>query len=83
MEIRNIKIRDVLGQLAINGFVLIEDIDNPIAKVISLYNAGGVMKKSSQTIGISRQIWAKSCLQYCIVPLQQSMRLIIASMIDN
>ena len=42
MEIRNIKIRDVLGQLAINGFVLIEDIDNPIAKVISLYNAGGV-----------------------------------------
>ena len=77
----NVRMRDTLRQLAVTGFVLLEKINDPIAKVISLNNVGGVVKKSGIVIGLNRQVWQKTIFEFGIVPSKQSMRLVIAKML--
>jgi hypothetical protein len=75
--------RETLRQLAVTGFALLEDIDDPVAKVISVNNVGGVVKKSGIVVGLNRQVWQKTKFEYGIVPSKQSMRLVIAKMLDE
>ena len=48
----NVRMRDTLRQLSITGFVSLKEIDDPVAKVISLNNVGGVVKKSGVVVGL-------------------------------
>lgn len=72
------KMVDALRQLAVKGFCPIQDIDDPIANVISANNVGGVVMKSSVIIGLPRDVWEDTNCQHGIVPAKQSMRLAIA-----
>ena len=77
------RMRDTLRQLAVTGFALLEDIDDPIAKVISANNVGGVVKKSGIVVGLNRQVWQQTEFKYGIVPSKQSMRLVIAEILKE
>jgi hypothetical protein len=79
----NVRMRETLRQLAVTGFVLLEKINDPIAKVISLNNVGGVVKKSGIVIGLNRQVWQGTKIKYGIVPSKQSMRLVIAESLEE
>jgi hypothetical protein len=45
-------------------------------QVISLNNVGGVVKRGSLVVGLSREVWGDA--EYGLVPTTQSMRLAIA-----
>ena len=77
----NVRMRETLRKLAVTGFVLLEKIDDPVAKVISANNVGGVVKKSGIVVGLNRQVWQGTESKYGIVPSKQSMRLVIAEML--
>ena len=77
------RMRDTLRQLAVTGFVSLGKIDDPVAKVISLNNVGGGVKKSGEVVGLSRQVWVQTEFEYSIVSSKQSMRLVIAKMLKE
>lgn len=77
------RMRNTLRQLAITGFVPLEDIDDPVAKVISINNVGGVIQKSGLAVGLNRQVWEQTKFEYGIVPSKQLMRLVIAKMLEE
>ena len=79
----NIRLRETLRQLSVTGFVELGDIDDPVAKVISLNNVGGVVKKSGEVVGLSRQVWEQTEFKYGIVPSKQSIRLVIAEILKQ
>ena len=75
--------REVLQRLAVTGFCPIEDSDDPIAKVISANNVGGVVKRSSTIIGLASEVWDSTDCENGIVPSKQSMRLAIAKQLSK
>jgi hypothetical protein len=79
----NIRMRETLRQLAVTGFVPLDDIDDPIAKIISINNVGGIVKAVGTNIGISPKVWQQTNFKNGIVPTKQSMRLVIAQMLEK
>ena len=72
---------DVLKQLANSGFYPLEEADDPIARIISENNVGGVVRKNSLIVGLNEEVWEKTDFEYGIVPSKQSMRLVIAKVL--
>jgi hypothetical protein len=79
----NMRMRDTLRQLAVTGLVPLEDINDPIAKVISVNNVGGVVKSYGEVIGLRAEVWQQTKFKNGIVPTKQSMRLIIAEILEE
>ena len=73
--------REVLRQLAVAGFAPIEEVDDPIAKVISENNVGGVVSLSSLVIGLRDEVWQSTKFKNGLIPAKQSMRLAIAELL--
>ena len=73
------RMRETLRLLAVTGFCPIKTITDPIARVISANNVGGVVKEFSTIIvGLSQDVWESTECENGIVPSKQSMRLAIA-----
>jgi nitrogen fixation protein len=79
----NLRMRDTLRQLAVSGFVPIKSLKDPIAKVISENNVGGVVKFTANVIGLRPEVWQQTEFENGIVPATQSMRLVIAKMMKE
>ena len=79
----NVRMREVLRQLAVTGFVPLNKIDDPIAKVISTKNVGGVVTSYGKVIGLRPEVWQQTDFEFGIIPLKQSMRLVIAKMLKE
>eukprot|EP01036_Dinobryon_divergens_P030612 gene30612-39882_t len=77
----NQNMREVLRQLAVAGFAPIEEVDDPIAKVISENNVGGVVSLSSLVIGLRDEAWQSTKFKNGLIPAKQSMRLAIAELL--
>jgi hypothetical protein len=75
--------RDTLRQLSVTGFVPLQDIDDSVAKVISMNNVGGVVKSFAKVIGLRQEVWQETEFENGIVPTKQSMRLVIAKMMKE
>ena len=69
---------EALRQLAVTGFIPIDDYDDPIASVISANSVGGVVMEGSPIIGLPEGVWDSTSYVYGIVPSKQSVRLVIA-----
>jgi hypothetical protein len=78
-----VRMRDTLRQLAVTGFVPLKNIKDPIAKVISVNNVGGVVMSYGEVIGLRPDVWQQTEFEYGIVPSKQSMRLVIAKMLKE
>ena len=78
LDIDHEKMVEALRHLAVTGFYPIDEIDDPIAKVISANNVGGVVMKGSVIIGLPNEVWKSTDCEHGIVPSKQSMRLAIA-----
>ena len=74
----HLKMVEYLRQLAVTGFCPIEDSDDPIAKVISAHNVGGVVMRGAVIIGLPNEVWTSTDCEDGIVPSKQSVRLAIA-----
>ena len=73
--------RELLTQLAENGFAPICDVQDPEAEVISKFNVGGVVQRQNATvIGLPVAVWGKHRLG--LVPSKQSIRLVIAEVLE-
>jgi hypothetical protein len=48
--------RELLTQIAVNGFAPISDKENREAEVISKYNVGGLVSRGSQVIGLPHDV---------------------------
>jgi hypothetical protein len=79
----NLRMRDTLRQLSVTGFVPLQDIDDSVAKVISMNNVGGVVKSFAKVIGLRQEVWQETKFKNGIVPTKQSMRLVIAEMLEE
>lgn len=78
-----VRMRDTLRQLAVTGFVPIKNIDDPVVKVISVYDVGGVVMPFGTVIGSCPDVWQQTECEFGIVPSKQSMRLIIAEILEE
>ena len=58
------------------GFVPLKSIEDPITKVISAKNVGGV-------IGLRLDVWQDTEFEFVIALATQSMRLVITKMSNN
>ena len=79
----NMRMRDALRQLSVTGFVPLQNIDDTVAKVISENNVGGVVKSTANIIGLRPEVWQQTKFENGIVPATQSMRLVIAKMLEE
>ena len=77
------RMRDALRQLATTGFYPIEERTDPVARVISENNVGGVVKYFSSIIGLRPDVWKSTKLKNGIVPSKQAMRLAIAEVLEE
>ena len=76
------RMRELLTQIAVNGFAPIDDIDDSEAEIISKHNVGGqVQKERSTVIGFPVEMWGKH--EICLIPATQSIRLVIAKVLEN
>jgi hypothetical protein len=78
------RMRSCLRLLAENGFVPLDRHDDPVAKVISENNVGGVVLVGSAFDGIPEEAWIRpdgSEITFGLIPTKQSLRLLIASLI--
>ena len=55
-----------------------DDINDPVAKVISVNNVGGVVLSSGEIVGLNPDVWKQTVFEFGIIPLKQFMLLIIA-----
>jgi hypothetical protein len=78
-EIKEEEMKVALKQLAESGFLPLQDREDPIAKVISKNNVGGVVSRTALNVGLPESVWdAYGDFEYGLVPSSQSMRLLIA-----
>jgi len=68
---------NTLKLLCEKGFCPLNDMDEPVAEVLSKNNVAGVVKKASLNIGLPKSVWSDEC-EYGLVPTSQSTRLLIA-----
>ena len=75
--------RELLTQIAENGFAPLSDKDDREAEVISKYNVGGLVQKGMATvIGLPDDVWVGK-RKIGIVPTKQSIRLVIAEVLHD
>lgn len=79
----NVRMRDTLLQLAVTGFMPLKNINDPVAEVISINNVGGVVTSDGIAIGLRPDVWKQTKFEFGIVPTKQSMRLVIAKMLEE
>ena len=76
------RMRELLTQIAVNGFAPIDDIDDSEAEIISKYNVGGqVQKDRSAVIGFPVEMWGEH--KRGLIPYKQSIRLVIAKVLED
>ena len=74
--------RELLTQIAENGFALLKDRDDREAEVIRKHNIGGlVQRKSDKVIGLSADVWGEHGIG--LVSYKQSIRLVIANVLEE
>ena len=74
--------RELLTQIAENGFALLKDKDDREAEVIRKHNVGGlVQRESDKVIGLSADAWGEHGIG--LVPYKQSVRLVIAKVLEE
>ena len=71
-----------LRLLSETGFCPLEDINEPVAEVLSRFNVGAIVKPASLNIGLPKSVWNDGC-EYGLVPTSQSARLVIAKYLLN
>lgn len=77
------KMQEALCQLAVTGFFPVEKIDDPICRVMSENNVGGVVSLSSVVVGLPVDVWKRTEFEHGLVPSKQSMRLTIAKVMNR
>jgi hypothetical protein len=68
---------NTLKLLCETGFCPLNDMEEPVAEVLSKHNVAGVVKKGSLNVGLPDSVWSNGC-KYGLVPASQSTRLLIA-----
>lgn len=68
---------NALKLLSEKGFFPLEEIDEPVAEVLSKHNVAGVVIQASLNVGLPDSVWSNGC-KYGLVPTSQSTRLLIA-----
>ena len=76
------KLIQMLHTLAITGFCIVTSRLEPLAKLISLYEVGGLVSHDSYICDFPQPIMGSN-LEYGLVPTQQYMRLIILIVLDK
>ena len=72
------RMKESILQLAIYGFIPLEFPEDPIARVISEFGVGGVVRKNAKIIGLDTNVWKNfPAVEFGIIPSKQSMRLAI------
>ena len=69
-------LEDVLRGLAERGFAAVDDDKDPRAELVSVYNVGGVVIKSTFAPGVPRAAW-ESGSDVVLAVSSQSMRLLL------
>ena len=76
------RMRELLVQLAENGFVPLLDRKEAEVLAICKYNVGGIVKRQqSIVIGLPNEVWGDYTV--ALVPYKQSIRLVIAKVLDQ
>jgi hypothetical protein len=73
------KMRQTLQLLAEKGFAPLEGWNDPIAQELSEQGVGGMVLRSSLVVGLPPDAWGTSTIG--LVPITQSMRLAIATVL--
>ena len=72
------RMKETILQLAIYGFIPLEIVEDPIAKVISEFGVSGIVRKKAKVIGLDMKVWRNfPKAMFGIIPTKQSMRLAI------
>ena len=74
---------DALRYLATTGFFPFKDPKDPLAKVISENNVGGVVLVSHEVIGLHPDVWGTTECDNGIIASKQSMRMAIAKVLKE
>ena len=82
-EIENCRMLEALRQLATTGFYPIEEADDPIAKVMSMNDVGGVISKTAEIIGLRPDVWKGTDCRFGIVASCESMRMVLADVLKE
>jgi hypothetical protein len=82
-ETENCRMLEALRQLATTGFYPIKKNNDPIAKVMSMNNVGGVVSKTAKTIGLRPDVWKGTKCKFGIVASCESMRMVIADVLKE
>ena len=72
------RMRATLKLLAETGFAPLQARNDPVARVISENDVGGVVAMSALVIGLNSNVWSKHGCVFGLVPSKQSIRLVIA-----
>jgi hypothetical protein len=74
----------LLRQLAMFGFVVIANPDDPAVKMIVRKNLGGIVsREKSRIVGQPRSVWSGTTEKYGLVPTSESARLVMAEFVVN
>ena len=74
--------RFLLTQIAEKGFAPISDKEDPVAKIISKNNVGGLVQRGQATVtGLPDHVWGKH--EVGLVPTKLSIRLVIAEVLED
>jgi hypothetical protein len=75
------RMRELLAQIAENGFAPINDKTDPVAEFISRHNVGGLVQRRQATvIGFPDDVWGEHKIG--LIPSKQSIRLVIAEVLE-
>ena len=75
------RMRELLTQIAENGFAPINDKTDPAAEFISKKNVGGLVQRQRATvIGFPDDVWGEH--KTGLIPSKQSIRLVIAEVLE-
>lgn len=75
------EMKRLLTEMAVKGFVPIQDENDPLAEIISKNNVGGVVRRDSNVIGLSKNVW--DGYKYGLIPSRNSIRLVIAKILTE
>lgn len=74
------RLRELLAQIAENGFAPTNDKTDPVAEFISKHNVGGLVQRRHATvIGFPDDVWDEH--EIGLIPSKQSIRLVIAKVL--
>jgi hypothetical protein len=77
-----LRMRELLTQIAVNGFAPIKKLTDREAEIISKNNVGGLVQKDrAMVIGFPAEVWGKYVMG--LIPSKQSIRLVIAKVLED